>query len=565
MSNVYKLNTVSLFNDLKATNIKAEEFKQIISSYQKLENIYAKDKNPDLLKDLYKQRDAVLSYLPSCRRESTKKIANFINSLDKEVGNVDEIDTFDTPEKNVEFIKVAYNKGKWTIEAHNLDEIQFSDKETPEAIECLVNLTPRLDEQEAAYVLCHAKKAGLFTMAALPYVRTEDFTNTALEPRFVKDPGTVLGPIEHSWETTTDNTNMPVSRQIASEEFPQSFDELQEATQLEDKDGSMIFISAKDSDSLVANNEIYMRDEVDAKLQNGEWKVLAAKEDVKINRLIKQAESLIKAFEPKLIADEAAQRVATEISAKIAEVQKAKKEQNDEIEASVEPRLRKIAAKIDSITFKDKEGVKKLQKLRQVIGNLTLNYSREVEEYQKRTVSVEKAEEVLSKMRDYVSPKNLKAFDELSEQLFKFNAKAEDFSVSLTNKDPYNEELIQEEMEQLRKQIKTSQNNAFDKDAAYATLDKMLIAGNINFNQYNTLSDYAEMNSKMVLASLKNIQSNYHKNVKSGILTDAVDNLKNLFLSAKEWIMEKLSFLTLQDKEITDINEELDIIIPEGE
>ena len=565
MPNVYKLNTVSLFNDLKGTNIKSEDFKQIISSYQKLENTYAKEKDTDLLKDLYKQRDAVLSYLPSCRQESTKRIANLLDSLNKEVGNIDEIDTFDTPEKNVEFIKVAYNKGKWTIEAHNLDEIQFSDKETPEAIECLVNLTPRLDEQEAAYALCHAKKAGLFTMAALPYVRTEEFTNTALEPRFVKDPGTVLGPIEHSWETTTDNTNMPVSRQIASEEFPQSFDELQEATQLEDKDGSMIFVSAKDSDSLVANNEIYMRDEVNEKLQNGEWKVLAAKEDVKINRLIKQAESLIKAFEPKLIADEAAQRVSAEISAKIAEVQKAKKEQNDEIEASVEPRLRKIAAKIDSITFKDKEGVKKLQKLRQVIGNLTLNYSREVEEYQKRTVSVEKAEEVLNKMRDYVSPKNLKAFDELSEQLFKFNAKAEDFSVSLTNKDPYNEELIQEEMEQLRKQIKTSQNSAFDKDAAYATLDRMLVAGNINFGQYNTLSDYAEMNSKMVLASLKKIQSNYHKNVKSGILTDAIDNLKSLFLSAKEWIMEKLSFLTLQDKEITDINEELDTIIPEGE
>ena len=65
----------------------------------------------------------------------------------------------------------------------------------------------------------------------------------------------------------------------------------------------------------------------------------------------------------------------------------------------------------------------------------------------------------------------------------------------------------------------------------------------------------------MVLASLNTINSKYNKEIKSGILTDALTDLKDLFLSAKEWIMEKLSFLTLQDKEITDINEELDTII----
>ena len=194
-----------------------------------------------------------------------------------------------------------------------------------------------------------------------------------------------------------------------------------------------------------------------------------------------------------------------------------------------------------------------------------MNYTREVEQYQKRTVSVEQAEEVLAKMREYVSPRNLKAFDELTEQLFQFNSKAESFSVSLTGKDPHNEELIQKEIEKLRKQIKTSQNSTFDKDAAYEELDKMLIAGQINFAQYNTLSDYAEMDSKMVLASLNEINSDYHKEVKAGVLTDALEKLKDLFVSAKEWIMDKLSFLTLQEKEITDINEELDTIISEGE
>ena len=89
----------------------------------------------------------------------------------------------------------------------------------------------------------------------------------------------------------------------------------------------------------------------------------------------------------------------------------------------------------------------------------------------------------------------------------------------------------------------------------------MLVNGQINFEQYNTLSDFAEINSKTVLASLKKINVDYHKEIKAGILTDALEKLKDLFLSAKDWIMEKLSFLTLQEKEISNINEELDTII----
>lgn len=560
-SNGYKLTTLNLFEDLKHTNIKNVEFKEILSSYQELSSSYIKNNQADLYKDLNKQKEVIFSYLPSFKKESVKKIAHLQKQLEAEMGNIDEIDTFSTPEKQVQFVKVAYNNGKWTICAHNLEDIEFTKKETPEAINCLVNLVDRLDEQEAAYALCHAKNAGLFTMAALPYVRTEEFTNTALEPRYMKDPGTVLGPVEHSWESATDNTNMPVSRQIASEEL------FNEMDTFEDEDGDHVTISSISGEAVITfDNDIYTKDEVREKIKNGHWtKVNAAKEDIKIQRLVKQAESLIKAYEPKLIADEAANRVANETLAKVEEIKKQKEEQYGEALAAIEPRLKKIAAKIDSITFKDKESVQKLQKLRYAIGNLTLNYSRPVSEYQKRTVKVDEAEEVLEKMRAYVSPKNLKAFDELAEELFKFNSKAEDFSVSLTSKDPKNEELIQEEVEKIRKQVKTSQNSAFDKDAAYNELDELLIAGDINFSQYNELSDYAEMNAKDVLASLKVIKAALNKGVKADFISDVSSKLKELFTSAKEWIMNKLSFLSLQEKEITDINEELDAIIPEGE
>ena len=110
MPSVYKLNTVSLFHNLKGSNIKFEDFKKIISSYLKLENAYSKENETDLLKDLNKQRDILLSYLPSCRVESTKRIAGLLDSLNEEMGNIDEIDTLESPEKQVQFIKVAYMK-----------------------------------------------------------------------------------------------------------------------------------------------------------------------------------------------------------------------------------------------------------------------------------------------------------------------------------------------------------------------------------------------------------------------------------------------------------------------
>lgn len=559
--NVYKLTTLNLFEDLKNTNIKSEDFKEIIASYQKLASNYIKEKQVDLYKDLNKQKEVLFSYLPSLKQESIKKVANLHKKLEAEMGNIDEIDTLTSPKKEVQFVKIAYNNGKWTIATHNFDDIEFSKKETPEAINCLVNLVDRLDEQEAAYALCHAKTAGLFTMAALPYVRTEDWNNTALETRYIKDPGTTLGPVEHSWESSVDNTNMPVSRQIASETSFKEFDTFK------DKDGDEITITSISGDGVITlDNDIFTKEEVEDFIETGYWtKIESAKEDIKIQRLVKQAEALIKAYEPKLISDEAASRVAAESLAKIEEIKQQKEEQYAEALAAIEPRLRKIAAKIDAITFKDKEGIQKLQKLRYAIGNLTLNYSRPVENYQKRTVKVDEAEEVLEKMRAYVSPKNLKAFDELAEELFKFNAKAEDFSVSLTNKDPRNEEQVQEEMKKIRKQIKTSQNSSFDKDAAYDELDKLLIAGNINFSQYNELSDYAEIDAKTVLSSLKTIKAELNKELEADFISDIALKLKDLFNSAKEWVMDKLSFLTLQEKEITDINEELDSIIPEGE
>ena len=560
--NVYKLTTLNLFEDLKNTNIKSEDFKEIVASYQKLASTYIKEKQVDLYKDLNKQKEVLFSYLPSLKQESIKKVANLHKKLEAEMGNIDEIDTLTSPKKEVQFVKIAYNNGKWTIATHNFDDIEFSKKETPEAINCLVNLVDRLDEQEAAYALCHAKTAGLFTMAALPYVRTEDWNNTALETRYIKDPGTTLGPVEHSWESSLDNTNMPVSRQIASETSFKEFDTFK------DEDGDEITITSISGDGVITlDNSIFTKEEVEDFIETGYWtKIESAKEDIRLKRLEKQAESLIGAFEEKLVLDEAAQRLKDEFAQKVDDMISKRKEMLDEAEAAVEPRLRKIASKIDSITMEDKKALTLFQRLKRKIGNLILNFSRGVEQYQRRAISdVEQVEKLLEEARNYVSPKNLKAFEEnVVNKFFYFNSKSETFSVSLDTKDPRTEEKVREKMDWISKNIKTSQNSVFDKEAAYTELDNMLIYGTIDFSQYNKLSDFAEMNSKLVLSSLKELRASLKKEVKADFVGSILDSIKSLFTALKQWITNALTYISGQEKQILDINEELEQFV-EGE
>lgn len=566
-ANYCKIDTLDLFNDLKDTNISFSEFKSIVACYNKLESSYIKDKQVDLLKDLNKQKRVIFSYLKSCKDEPIKKMAKLAGRLEEEFGNIDEMNTFSKANKNAKFIKVSYDNGKWSISAEGLsDNLEFNKKQTPEAITCLVQLADRLDEQDAAYALCHAKKAGLFTMAALPFVRT-DLNNTLFNTRYEKTPTTTLGPIEKPADAVY-TTNLPVSRQIASEDDLDN-EKIDETSVFIDEEGTLIPVTLVTDDYVLTSqdNGVYSIEEVKENLKTGKWKRQAAdKEDIKLKRLEKQAEDLMKLWEEKLILDESAQRLKDEFDAKLQQKLAPRMEQLDEAQAMVEPRLRKIAAKIDEITFKDKEGKQKLQKLKQEIGNMVLKYQRPVEEYRMRAVSkVEEVEALLEQARKYVSPKNLKAFEEnVVNKFFYYESSQEKFEISLRGKDPRNEEMIQEEIKKLRKEIKTSQNSAFDKDAAYNKLDNLLISGALSFEQYNTLTDFAEINSKKVLASLELIENGMYKTVKAGFLQDIGNKIVELYNNVKNWLSSIIPFLTMQERDITEINEGLDEII-EGE
>lgn len=586
------LNSVSLFAELKDTNISSKSFKNILSSYKNLEEIYSKTKEADLLKDLNKQKQVIFSYLPCCKTATIKKIASVYNSMNSEIGSFDEINTFDRPSKNIQFIDVAYDNGMWKIYAHNLDNLEFTKDETPEAINSLVKLANRLDEQEAAYALCHAKKAGLFTFATLPYVRTEDFTDTALETRFIKDPGTTLGPVEHSYNSTLDNANMPVSRQIAaiSDEDGYSFDEGEEVITFDDiKEGYKIedtvnedvyFVTNKTSYGIITTyNDVIDKDEVEENISSGKWRVFRAAEnssDLEYLRnlsdddkkkykkkLEKRASKLLENYDKKLTLIEAANRLKAEFDRKIDLMIEPDIEKADQIISVVEPELKTIAEQLDALTVSDKKSAKKFQKLRYAIGGKQINYEKPIENYQVRAVSdVKKVDELLTAAEDYVSPRKLKDFEKnVVEKFFYMNSRAEKFSITLAEDDPEQSEKVQENYENLRKTIKPSLFNKFYKDSAYKKLDNLLENATIDFRTYNKYANLIHINAKQVLASLNKI--NLRKPVRKVVSFNLIDSLKSLFDKVVKWFSGMSSYLTLENKESLDINEKLDEVIEE--
>ena len=116
--------------------------------------------------------------------------------------------------------------------------------------------------------------------------------------------------------------------------------------------------------------------------------------------------------------------------------------------------------------------------------------------------------------------------------------------------------------EELKKKIQTAQNSEFERNAAYEELDNLLIDGELTFKQYSDLSDFADVNAKEVLASLKCIKAGL-KEVKADFISDIWQKIKDFYNDVKEWIADKLPFITIQEKEVKDINEDLDKILGE--
>lgn len=552
----YNINSVNFFEDLKNTNIKMEDWKEIVSSYKQLEAHYIKNNEADLLRDLNKQKKVILSYLDTCYNASIKKLASMTSELEREFGNLDEVDTFETPSKNINFIKIAYKNGKWAVSAKNLSE-DLEIKDIPTGINNLVSLVDRLDEQEAAYALNHAKTAGKFVLAALPYVRT-DMPDTAWTTRYMKEPTVPLGPYEKS-EDSVSTHNMPVSRQFAAEG-----DEILLGDKIETDDGDVYeIVAVSENQVITSTNEPIDKMIAEGKLQSGEWKKIESakdedKEDIRITRIKKQVERLDGLWEEKLVLDESIERLVTDYNNKLLEKTRERRERMDEERAKVEPKLQKLTAKIDAIKAEDEKAVVKFRRLREKVGQFVLNYNRAYTV--RKVVKLELVVEVLQKMEKYVSPRNLQAFKDLEESLYQDIEQDEKFNITLNMDDPRNQELVEDTMKQLKKEIKTSQNTEFERDAAYKALEDLLVDGVVTFDEYNKFTDLADVNAKEVIASVKHIKANLVE-VEAGVIDNITTKIKDLYNSVKEWVTKALPFLTTQEKEIKDINEDLDTVL----
>lgn len=552
----YNINSVNFFEDLKNTNIKMEDWKEIVSSYKQLEAHYIKNNEADLLRDLNKQKKVILSYLDTCYNASIKKLASMTSELEREFGNLDEVDTFETPSKNINFIKIAYKDGKWAVSAKNLSE-DLEIKDIPTGINNLVSLVDRLDEQEAAYALNHAKTAGKFVLAALPYVRT-DMPDTAWTTRYMKEPTVPLGPYEKS-EDSVSTHNMPVSRQFAAEG-----DEILLGDKIETDDGDVYeIVAVSENQVITSTNETIDKMLAQGKLESGEWKKIESakeedKEDIRITRIKKQVERLDGLWEEKLVLDESIKRLVTDYNNKLLEKTRERRERMDEERAKVEPKLQKLTAKIDAIKAEDEKAVVKFRRLREKVGQFVLNYNRAYTV--RKVVKLELVVEVLQKMEKYVSPRNLQAFKDLEESLYQDIEQDEKFNITLNMDDPRNQELVEDTMKQLKKEIKTSQNTEFERDAAYKALEDLLVDGVVTFDEYNKFTDLADVNAKEVIASVKHIKSNLVE-VEAGVIDNITTKIKDLYNSVKEWVTKALPFLATQEKEIKDINEDLDTVL----
>lgn len=557
----YNINSVNFFEDLKNTNIKMEDWKEIVSSYKQLEAHYIKNNEADLLRDLNKQKKVILSYLDTCYNVSIKKLASMTSELEREFGNLDEVDTFETPSKNINFIKIAYKNGKWAVSAKNLSE-DLEIKDIPTGINNLVSLVDRLDEQEAAYALNHAKIVGKFVLAALPYVRT-DMPDTAWTTRYMKEPTVPLGPYEKS-EDSVSTHNMPVSRQFAAEG-----DEILLGDKIETNDGDVYEIIAVSENKIITStNETIDKMIAEGKLQSGEWKKiesakddLTAKEELQIKKISKGIEDVAEKMKEHQIKILAIKKLSEEMVANLMKLQEKELEEEADFIKKMEPKIKRVLRRIDEITFKNEDCIKKLQVLKVTINGIKFTYNRGVEEYRKTVVSVKQVEDILEEIRKYVSPRYIKEYEKLTAKLFKFVSRSEDWSYQADEKDPLVQKEVYKQMDILRDQnLKASLNNEFKEDA-YNKLDDLFVGGVIDFNQYNTLTDYAELDGKAVLASLKPIEASLKRNIKAGF----IDNIKNILIDAfntvKEWISDTVQLFTIQDKQITDINEKLDKVL----
>lgn len=563
---MYRDNSVEFLNSISEIN---NDLTEVVEDYSNLEKKYIKANNVELLNNLNKEAKVIFSYIKGFEKESLKRIKAYLKEIDECFG-LEAVKENSFSKKDIDFVKIAHKHGKWTIESKKLSE-KLENLDVPTALDYLTQIVTRFSPQEAAYSLVHAKDNGSFIIAALPNAKIEESEEEGkYTSKIMKNPTFTTGTTNENYIGPY-NYSLPVSRQIGAndevpEEVEEELDKIRPGSMYIDENKTLYTITGvEEGEVYIANlNEPLKEEQVKALIDSGKWKkeAAASKEEKWIEKIERLSNSFKEMAEWAEVIEQKTQEYRTKLEDAIATKTEGLQKDVD----TFLPEVIKNLSKIEEFRRKTEGTEKKLTVLKEKIGSVDWKYSPAVEQYGKRAKPVKKIEEVLAKMEEeVVSPKDKNKFQQLAEQIFDYTSRQETFDYNVDSTDPRIKEEIEQKTRQLEKKVQTSlkpHKNNF----SYSKLDKMLIAGLIEFNTYNKLCNCAEINAALTQATVEDVYKLV--TTKPNFITAAtLDNLKEKFKQiwdkVKEWGSKLFNFITVKNSQLDEINEDLDEVIKE--
>lgn len=534
--------------------------------YRTLEKKYISANDHTMLNDLQKEKRVIFSYLKDFENASLKQVRAYLKEI-KESVDLDEVKSFHTP-KNIDFIKIAYNKGKWAIKSDKLkDTIEIAD--VPTAVEYLTQIVARFDPQEAAFSLVHAKNNGKFVVAALPDLpserdyenATQDASSQFINTYTTKDRGYTM-------------LNQPVSLQadVNMNEVKEEAEEdtVREGNVYMDAEENLYTVSFVDSENAIfTDNQIKPLSELQKLIDTGAWKRQAGNEEKEIQKILTDLgryKKLIKDYNSKVMA---LKELEGEYAQKVKDLQKAQT-------GALEEKIRQAEPKI-------KEKMKRLQELEVKVGSIDSKTSRVIasldyasieytpERTRTQIASLKKIkEEIIPKYKKMFGPSKQAILDQLLEEMTNEIALKDGLAYNIDTVDPEARAVIDKNKELLRKQIKNSLYSNYNKKQAYQVLDDMLVADIIDFPTYNEFSDYVEHNAEVSYRYLNRIKAAIESGktpryLSAGAWDKVKDTVSEMWNKVVSWFEDLFNFTTIELAEADDLDASLDEVLGTAE
>lgn len=579
----------SVIDFLQSVRLVKANVKDLVNIYRFLEKKYISANKKDLLNSLLKEKDVIFSYFDKYSSLSLKQVKAYINELEDSYIDMDQFDELYKPTKNINLIKLAYKDNLYSI---NSDELSnpITTKNQIYAMQYLKDLVPRLSLQDSMNILNHTQNCGKFCVAKDYYIsKKNDDTDYNLQTRYLKEAPTNDGDYTGDNIGTFSNPYIPVSRQFAAEgddiktqdlknkslgqidveqtpektkeeKLQQEEDSINAGNVYVDQDGEVIIVTAVDKDSVIlSNNDVTSKDQIKKNIESGNWKRQAADDNKEVNKLLKQMEKYAESLENKLVIEQSIEQIVKDLKTNLENKASEQLKNYDEMVDKNLPKIKKLASSIESIARNDEKSLKSYTIVKEKFGNINFQYT---PEYERQTVVNKKVlDEILQQMEKLVAPRNVQKFEELEQQLYKYSVVQENIKFSLDNENTEVQEKIQDKIYELRRGLKSAKqfNDKKLDDNSYKQLDKLISAGKINFDTYNSLTDCMEKNSALTNVIVNKIYATLSKNdISSFKITAAgiLQSIKDIFV----WIGKVFGFVTIQEaesKKLADLFEQV--------